>query len=168
MKSTGLSFGKIMKDLGFNIACCGILLVLFTVLSTTNAHATFVTFTRQNDFLAFINDPKSNLGYQETIDFDNYPVNWLFPSGTGPSFIFNYNLDGRVMKVTDIYQTTSGGNYLGLDDPENYDQFLDGDKFTLSFSMPIHALGMYFITSDSLVAGEIKLVTLLALLGRWM
>lgn len=63
------------------------------------------------------------------------------------------------MAVVSDFETTSGANYLGLDDPGNSNLFIAGDTFSLAFDSPVNAVGMYFVSGDPLFANDIELVT---------
>jgi hypothetical protein len=121
---------------------------------SVSANAAIVTYTDETSFLTALSGPTS------TLDFDSTTAGTLIPSGNSLGGItFTYNIGGLDMKVVDDFDTTSPNNYLGLDDAGNFDQFIDGDEFTLSFSTPVSAAGMYFITGDPLINGDIHLVT---------
>lgn len=110
-----------------------------------------------------------------SIDFEGIDVGQALPVGSqlqtsGGSAISSVTLEyvigdgsgGTVpspMKVTDLFDTTSGQNYLGIDDPGNFDQFVAGQIFNLLLGGPFNALGMYFITGDPLLPGDIMLQT---------
>jgi hypothetical protein len=124
-----------------------------------------MTFTDRASFDAEL----SNLSSPDirVLDFENSSVNDLIPSGsTLEGITFTYLIsDGQGgfidMKVADQFDTTSGSNYLGLDDPGNFNQFIAGDAFNLNLGGGFNALGLYFITSDPLFAGDILLRTAL-------
>jgi PEP-CTERM motif len=69
------------------------------------------------------------------------------------------------MVVTNAYYSTStpfncnpadgNCNSAGLNGPDQ--AFLAGDAFTMTFSQPVNALGLFIITSDLLSAGDLKL-----------
>ncbi len=115
--------------------------------------AAFVPYTDQASFLAAAG------ASAQTLDFDSLASGTTMASGSSVGGItFTYSI-GPTMMVANDFLTTSGSNYLGLDDPGNYNQFIAGDEFTLSFASPVTALGMYFVTGDPLYAGDIHLVT---------
>ena len=98
-------------------------------------------------------------GSAQTLDFDSLASGTTMASGSSVGGItFTYSI-GPSMMVANDFLTTSGTNYLGLDDPGNYNQFIAGDEFTLSFASPVTALGMYFVSGDPLYAGDIHLIT---------
>lgn len=68
---------------------------------------------------------------------------------------FNHDLAdfGVSMIVTDGFDTTSPGNFLGTNDSN---VFLDGDNFDLGFG-PVNAIGMFFISADTMFDGDITL-----------
>ena len=57
------------------------------------------------------------------------------------------------MQVSKAFATTSGLRFLGTDDG---DLFQSGDNFTLTFAAS-NAIGMYFITHDTLLDEDIQL-----------
>lgn len=126
---------------------------------TLPSYAVTLTFTNSTAFFA------SLPGSASTLDFDGLPVGTLLPSGralNGVSFTYAIidGLGGQLdMAVVDDFDTTSGIQSLGLNDPGNFNQFLAGDDFDLGFAAPIRALGLFFTTSDSLVAGDLQLIT---------
>jgi hypothetical protein len=61
--------------------------------------------------------------------------------------------------VSSGFSTTSGSNYLGVDDGADEVFIASLDEWGLVFGSPVNAVGMYFISSDPLFAGDIRLVT---------
>jgi len=51
--------------------------------------------------------------------------------------------------------TTSGTNYLGLDNPDT--AFYLGDSFTIDFGRVVNAAGLYVITGSDAQAGDLEL-----------
>lgn len=118
--------------------------------------AAFVPYNDQTSFLAAAG------GSAQTLDFDSLASGTTIASGSsvgGITFTYSIGAPPLSMMVASDFLTTSGSNYLGLDDSGNYNQFIAGDEFTLSFASPVTAVGMYFITGDPLLAGDIHLVT---------
>lgn len=93
-----------------------------------------------------------------TLTFDGLSTGTLIPPGTNLGGItFTYDLGGRQMAVASNFDTTSGANSLGVDDPPNFNQFVAGDSFTLRFA-PARAIGFYVITTpDAIFANDIQL-----------
>lgn len=126
---------------------------------TLPSDAVTLTFTHSAAFFAGLP------GSASTLDFDNLPLGTLIPSGSALQGVtFTYAIidgfGGQLdMAVVDDFNTTSGTQSLGLNDPGNFNQFLAGDDFDLGFATPIRALGLFFITSDALVAGDLQLLT---------
>ena len=126
---------------------------------TLPSYAVTLTFTNSAAFLAGLPGPAS------TLDFDGLPVGTLVPSGSALNGVtFTYAIidgfGGQLdMAVVDDFATTSGSQSLGLNDPGNFNRFLAGDDFDLGFAAPVRALGVFFTTSDSLVAGDLQLMT---------
>ena len=114
------------------------------------SQASTMTFTDHATFLAALPGPASIL------DFDSLAAGTLLSSGTTTDGVtFTYDIAGETMKIVDAFDTTSPGNSLGLTGGD--DAFLDGDAFDLGFDQEVNALGMFFITSDPALAGEIQL-----------
>ena len=125
-----------------------LLLISFTFLFTSSSQAALLTFTDQASFLAALPGPSS------TLDFDSIAAGTTIGNGdTLDGITFNYNFGGVQMKVSDAYETTSSPNFLGTTDA---DILQDGDDFDLSFG-PVNAIGMLFITADTMFDNDITL-----------
>ena len=119
-----------------------------------SANAAIVTYTDEASFLAALSGPASTLG------FDSTAVGTLIPSGNSLGGVtFTYNISGLDMKVVNDFDTTSPSNYLGLDDAGNFDLFIAGDEFSMSFANPVNAVGLYIVSGDPLFAGDVSLDT---------
>jgi hypothetical protein len=66
---------------------------------------------------------------------------------------FSSNITGYNLVVSNIFDTTSGSNYLGVGDG-GFEVFFPGDVVTLAFADPITSLAMNFISSPN-TPGEI-------------
>lgn len=88
----------------------------------------------------------SSLGVEaDIINFDS-----LAPGDTVASLngvTFSSNIVGLDLIVTDIFDTTSGDNYLGVDDSFGFDVFFPGDEITLDFAEAITELAVSFIST---------------------
>jgi len=133
-------------------------LCIAIVLICSASNASFVTYTDQAAFLNAL--PSST----QTLNFDSLSAGTAIANGdTFSGITFNYNFDGISMAVTDgdqfdgggPFDTTSGSQFLGTND---FDIFLDGDDFNLSFA-PVNAIGMMFITADAMFENDIILST---------
>ena len=124
-------------------------------LAAMQAAAGTLTFTDQAAFFAALP------GTPSTLDFEAVPVHTAVPSGATISGIsFDYSLGGLTMGIVDDFDTTSGRQSLGQNDPGNFDQFVAGDGFELDLLAPAAGVGLYFITTaDPVFAGDIQLVT---------
>jgi len=124
-------------------------------LGERQAPAATLTFTDPVAFFAALP------GAASTLDFDGSLVRTSIPSGNALAGItFSYSIAGLAMAVVDDFDTTSPANYLGLNNPGNFDQFIAGDSFDMLFATPAAALGLYVITTaDPVFAGDIQLVT---------
>jgi hypothetical protein len=78
------------------------------------------------------------------------------PAGSG--FTLNFtsgSASGLTPTVSDQFWTTSGVNYLGLDNPDS--AFEAGDLLSLNFVSGMHAFGLYVIGTRDIGAGDITL-----------
>jgi hypothetical protein len=86
------------------------------------------------------------------LDFDHLaPGTTIEDAATAGGITFGYDFEGLSMKVAHLYATTSSPNFLGTADGG---MFHDGDDFTLFFE-PGNAIGLFFISADPLVDGDI-------------
>jgi len=119
-----------------------------SIFSSTAGYAVATTYTDQSAFLTALP------GASNTVDFDSIAAGTTIADGdTVGGITFNYDFGGVQMQVSDVFDTTSSPNFLGTDD---YDVFLDGDDFALSFG-PTNAIGMFFITADRMFNDDITL-----------
>lgn len=126
--------------------CAG---VLMGMVGTVNAAT--VTFTDQSSFLSSLS------GSSSTLDFESQSSDSLVNSGDtlgGITFSYNIGPPPVDMMVTNDFLTTSGSNYLGLDDAGNFNLFIAGDSFTMTFDTPQNAIGLYLVSGDPLYAGD--------------
>jgi len=87
-----------------------------------------------------------------TLNFDGVPAGTTIEDDSTTGGIkFSYDFNGLAMKVTHLYATTSAPNFLGTGDAG---MLHDGDNFSISFA-PASAIGLFFITADPLVDGDI-------------
>ncbi|WP_293746102.1 PEP-CTERM sorting domain-containing protein [uncultured Paraglaciecola sp.] len=112
---------------------------------SVNSAAVLMAFNDQATFQTAIGTNSST-----TLDFDSVTaatpivngsqfqgVDFLFTDGVGTSF------DGQVASGFD---TTSGDNYLGFNDP-NSSSFLSGDSIVMNLPQMVHAIGFFIIAS---------------------
>jgi hypothetical protein len=112
---------------------------------SVNSAAVLMTFNEHTSFQAALGANSST-----TLDFDSVAaatpivngsqfqgVDFLFTDGAGASF------DGQVASGFD---TTSGVNYLGFNDPGN-SSFLSGDSIVMNLTQMVHAIGFFIIAS---------------------
>jgi hypothetical protein len=110
-------------------------------------------YQSQSDFAAAI----AGLSAQ-TVDFESVPVGTTFASGTGTGGLtFAYDIPGYSLQVSNTFGTTSGTNYLGLDNPDT--AFYLGDSFTISFGRTVTAAGLYLIAGNDAEPGDLELST---------
>jgi len=89
------------------------------------------------------------------LDFDRMTAGTTIADAASAGGIkFSYDFEGLAMKVAHLYATTSSPNFLGTGDGG---MFHDGDDFTLTFE-PGSAIGLFFISADPLVDGDIKVM----------
>lgn len=112
-------------------------------------HAEPATFSDPAKFYASLQ------GVPTILDFDQLPAGTTITANSaaeGITFIYDFN--GLPMQVSHLYATTSAPNFLGTSDGG---MFHDGDDFTMSFA-PVTAIGLFFITADPLLDGDLKMV----------
>lgn len=135
-------------------------LTLTCLIGSHGAEAALMTFTDQASFLAQLNS-------YDVEDFDTTPSGTTITNGSNiGDFTFNYSIDNGVgepgpslnLNVTSIYDTTSGDNYLGVDDSSNFDQIVEGNDFSVSFS-ETNAFGLYINSYDEIFSGDFVLKT---------
>ena len=89
----------------------------------------------------------------QVLDFDHMAAGTTIEDAmTTGGITFSYDFEGLAMKVAHLYATTSSPNFLGTVDGG---MFHDGDDFTLTFE-PGNGIGLFFISADPLVDGDIK------------
>jgi hypothetical protein len=123
------------------------------LLVAGSAHATLSSFTSKAAFDVAI----SSLSAPQTVDFESDLPGTTLVSGTGTGGLtFVYSIAGpSTLQVSDTFGTTSGLNYLGLDNPDT--AFYLGDSFTIDFNRTVHAVGLYVIAGSDAQAGDMKL-----------
>ena len=126
--------------------------IFLAVVTATPAQAAMMTFTDKALFDATI----AGFSSSQTVNFESVAAGTTFPSGTGTGGLtFTYSIDGLSLQVSDTFGTTSGSNYLGLDNPDT--AFSLGDSFTINFNQTVNAVGLYAIAGSDAQAGDIKL-----------
>jgi hypothetical protein len=117
------------------------------------SEATLTSFTSKAAFDAVT----AGMSAGQTVDFEAVPPGTLLPSGTGTGGLtFNYSIAGpSTLQVSNTFGTTSGTNYLGLDNPDT--AFYLGDSFTIEFNRTVHAVGLYVIAGRDAQAGDMEL-----------
>ena len=133
-----------------------ILTFLIIIFSGAPLNAAFVSYSSQADFFADIS--ALGLATPQTLNFDSMAAGTTIPGGgTVEGVTFTYALDGYDILVDSGFSTTSGSNYIGVDDGSG--AFLFGDKFTMTFDQPVHAVGLYVIAEpDAALAGDFVLI----------
>lgn len=125
---------------------------LSVLLAAGTAQAVPMAFFDRGAF-----DTATALLAQSEENFDGATAGDLIADGGSlGGFTFNYPTlagFGVSMEVRADFLTTSGANYLGTDDAG---VFQDGDDFNLTFAAA-NAIGMYFISADPIVDGDISI-----------
>ncbi|HEY2186997.1 MAG TPA: PEP-CTERM sorting domain-containing protein [Caldimonas sp.] len=139
---------KILRQLG---PWFGVL--VGAIASPGVAHAGFTSFTTKASFDAAI----AGLGAVQTVNFDSLASGTTFASGTGTGGLtFTYAIAGpSTLEVSSTFGTTSGADYLGLDNPDT--AFYLGDSFTINFNRTVQAVGLYVIAGSDAQAGDMEL-----------
>jgi hypothetical protein len=139
--------------MSLNAIAARVVLAAGLLLISGSSTATLLSFTSLAAFDAAI----AGLSDIQTVDFDAVPAGTTFPTGTGTGGItFTYAIAGpSTLQVSNTFGTTSGTNYLGLDNPDT--AFYLGDSFTINFGHTVHAIGLYLIAGNDAQAGDMML-----------
>lgn len=90
--------------------------------------------------------------------FDGIADGTQYASGTGPSPLsFTYSIPGYLLTVGSGFPTTSGSNFLGLDNGDK--AFYLGDSLTINFGRKVNAVGLYLVAGDDAMPGDLELST---------
>jgi len=121
------------------------------------SHGAVSAYTSQSSFLAATAGDLQ----PQTVNFDNLPALTLFPSGSGTGGLtFSYALSGTpvpTLQVDTGFSTTSGSNYLGLNNGNGAFYTGTQDGFTIQFNHPVNAVGLYVIAGGGVAAGDFTL-----------
>jgi hypothetical protein len=131
-------------------------LVVFTALLALSAasRATPTGYQSESDFAAAI----AGMSGAQTVDFESVPTGTTFASGSGTGGLtFTYAISGQALQVSSTFATTSGTQYLGLDNPDT--AFYLGDSFTIAFGRTVNAAGLYLIAGNDAQPGDLELST---------
>ena len=125
--------------------------LLITGLSIAGrSPAAVIGYTDFTDFVA------ATAGMTTSIeDFEAYTAgDTIADGGTLGAITYDYDFGGDTLKVSDAFDTTSPVNFLATD---SSDLIFDGETgFALSFAAS-SAVGMFFISIDNLLDGDIAL-----------
>jgi hypothetical protein len=125
---------------------------LLLAVGMSSAQAALTSYTSKAAFDSAI----ASFSAAQTVDFDSILPGTLFASGTGTGGLtFTYSIAGQSIQVADTFATTSGSNYLGLDNPDT--AFYLGDSFSIGFNRTVHAVGLYLIGGMDIQAGDFEL-----------
>lgn len=141
-----------MKQRTFQTGARTLLAGLLLVAALVPATAAITPFSSRSGF-----DAATAGLTQQLTDFESEPAGTSYAAGTGPAgagFTLSSSAPDTLL-VADLFWTSSGTHYLGLDNPDT--QFLSGDSLTFSFSAPVSAFGLYVIGGADLQAGDVRL-----------
>jgi hypothetical protein len=132
--------------------CSQALVALAIACGTAGAQAAVTGYTTKGAFDVAM----AGLTGVQTVDFDSVASGTGFASGTGTGGLtFTYSIPGYTAQVSSTFGTTSGSNYLGLDNPDT--AFYLGDSITIDFGRVVNAAGLYLITGNDAQAGDLQL-----------
>jgi hypothetical protein len=126
---------------------------LVLLAAAQSAQATL--YHSEVDFLAAF--PTATL-----VDFDTLPANTMVSGGrvSGVGFLpfvtDPFGVSHQLMTVGDS-PSRSSNNSIGTDDANNFYGIQAGTPLSFTFDMPMAALGMFFLTPDPMVDGDILL-----------
>lgn len=114
------------------------------------------SYTSRSSFNAAI----SGMSGATTANFDGDLTGDIAQGGTADGITFTYNIDGGPgsLAIVNLFDTTSGTNYLGSDDPTTGALF-PGDSVTMTFSSPVNALGFFIISAGPYSDGDFTLTS---------
>ena len=113
--------------------------LLLTAIAGLSALPVFAdSYTSSTSF----NTAISGLSGVTTANFDSDTTGTIAQGSTVDGITFTSDIDGGIgnLAIVNMFDTTSGTNYLGSDDPTT-GAFFPGDSVTMTFSSPINALG---------------------------
>ncbi|PRC92978.1 PEP-CTERM sorting domain-containing protein [Solimicrobium silvestre] len=122
------------------------------------AHAGLIGYQGQTAFNAAITGMSTN-----TTDFESITAGTMYAPNTGPAGSgFTLVLTGPdapqyAPTVSNQFWTTSGVNYLGLNNPDSALEV--GDSMTFNFSSPVSGFGLFVIGSSDVGPGDISLTS---------
>jgi hypothetical protein len=155
MKDGNASFrwGDIMRTILSRV----LLFVLFTAgFGSTNAWAVLTGYTSLTAFTNAVGTFSSL--ESSTLDFDDLAAGATIQDGDIlDSIQISFDIGGLDLIVTDLYDTTSGNNCLGVND-SGQEVFFSGDGLTFSFADPVQAFSIYVIGSpNDVLAGDFSI-----------
>lgn len=114
------------------------------------------SYTSSTSFNAAI----SGMTGATTANFDGDATGDIAQGGTVDGITFTYNINGGAgsLAIVNLFDTTSGTNYLGSDDPTTGALF-PGDSVTMTFSSPVNALGFFIISAGPYSDGDFTLTS---------
>ncbi|MFI5315674.1 MAG: PEP-CTERM sorting domain-containing protein [Myxococcota bacterium] len=119
---------------------------------TSSPHAALIGYTSKAAYDA----ATAGFSDAQTVDFEGVASGTSIPSGSTISGLeFTYSIPGYSLQVSSTFGTTSGSNYLGLDNPDT--AFNLGDSFSIQFGRTVHAAALYVIAGGDTQAGDFEL-----------
>lgn len=115
------------------------------LLPTHVARADLTIYTDASEFASAL----AAAGYpSSTLDFESITPGSVFLPGASIGDITFQNFGAQNLIIDNQYATTSGNNYLGMDDGSFANQFLGGYEFDMQFTNS-HAIGMFIVTGET-------------------
>jgi hypothetical protein len=128
---------------------------IVAALTCVSAFANTMTYTTLASFQAAITGAT-------TANFDSDTAGTVIFTGNGSGVADGITFSGTIaggdheLVIQNMFDTTSGANYLGTDDPTTGALF-GTDSLTMTFSSPTTALGLYILGGNSFDAGTFTL-----------
>ncbi len=117
-----------------------------------SAEAALIGYTSKAAFDAAV----AGLSDARTLDFETAASGTSLPTGISLEGVrFDYDITGYSLSVSSTFGTTSGANYLGLDNPDT--AFNLGDSFRMGFDRIVRAVGLYVVAGSDTQAGDFEL-----------
>jgi hypothetical protein len=135
-------------------ACIAAWLCALALIVCPSASANPIT-----DPAAFMTAISGLPGTVSTLDFETPPAGTTIPNGDSMGGITFTSSIGLDLIVSTGFETTSGSNYLGVDDGGDEVFLPPTDLWEMSFATPLQAIGIYIVSSDALLAGDVRLET---------
>jgi hypothetical protein len=133
--------------------------IALSSLLTATASAATVAYTEKSAYDA----ATAAFTATQLENFDGIAENTQYLSGSGPApLTFTYSIPGYLLTVGSGFETTSGSNFLGLNNASltfGDKAFNLGDSFTVHFGRTVNAVGLYLVAGDDAMPGDLELST---------